>query len=104
MYFDNLRHYKELSPKEAYLMEPRITVSDKQRYCEQKGFAQLHYWPNLTSPETYNEKLLWLALHYTVRIPWWLSAQIEWDMKKYVADTVGPAICCACLWRLYRPE
>ncbi len=55
MYFDNLRHYEELSPKEAYMMEPRITVSDKQRYCEQKGFAQLHYWPNLTAPETYNE-------------------------------------------------
>lgn len=87
MYFDNLRHYKELSPKEAYLMESRITVSDKQRYCEQKGFAQLHYWPNLTSPETYNEKLLWLALHYTN--PLVAQCADKWDMKKYVADTVG---------------
>lgn len=87
MYFDDLRSYDELSPKEAYQMEDQLTLAEKQHYCEKKGFAQLHYWPNLSTPKTYNEKLLWLALHY--KNPVVARGTDKWEMKQYVAETVG---------------
>ena len=87
MYFDELRKFEVMEPKEAYLMEDKITLQEKQHYCEQKGFAQLHYWPNLKTPRSYNEKILWLALHY--KNPLIAQCTDKWEMKKYVAEKVG---------------
>lgn len=87
MYFDNLRKYEVMQPKEAYNLENDITMEEKQHYCEQKGFAQLHYWPNLKTPRSYNEKLIWLALHY--KNPLIAQCTDKWEMKKYVAEKVG---------------
>ena len=53
-----------MTPRMAYMMEEKITMDMKKHYCEQKGYKQLHYFPNLDNPQSYNEKLLWLALHY----------------------------------------
>lgn len=53
-----------MPPRMAYMMEDKITMDMKKHYCEQKGYKQLHYFPNLDNPKSYNEKLLWLALHY----------------------------------------
>lgn len=53
-----------LPPRMAYMMEDKITIDMKKHYCEQKGYKQLKYFPNLDNPQSYNEKLLWLALHY----------------------------------------
>lgn len=53
-----------LPPRMAYMMEEKITMDMKKHYCEQKGYKQLKYFPNLDNPQSYNEKLLWLALHY----------------------------------------
>lgn len=53
-----------LPPRMAYMMEEKITPDMKKHYCEQKGYKQLHYFPNLDDPKSFNEKLLWLALYY----------------------------------------
>lgn len=53
-----------MTPRMAYMMEEKITPDMKKHYCEQKGYKQLKYFPNLDNPQSYNEKLLWLALHY----------------------------------------
>lgn len=87
MYFDELRKFEVMEPKDAYLMEDKITLQEKQHYCEQKGFAQLHYWPNLKTPRSYNEKILWLALHY--KNPLIAQCTDKWEMKKYVAEKIG---------------
>lgn len=87
MYFDELRKFEVMEPKDAYLMEDKITLAEKQHYCEQKGFAQLHYWPNLKNPKSYNEKIIWLALHY--KNPLIARCTDKWEMKKYVAEKVG---------------
>lgn len=87
MYFDNLRHFDEMTPKDAYMMEDMITLEEKKHYCEQKGFAQLHYWPNLTYPRSYNEKLLWLAIHY--KNPIIARGTDKWEMKNYISELFG---------------
>ena len=53
-----------LSPRMAYMMEEKITPDMQKHYCEQKAYKQLRYFPNLDNPQSFNEKLLWLALHY----------------------------------------
>lgn len=87
MYFDELRQYEKIPPKEAYKLEDKISLAEKQHYCEQKGFAQLHYWPNLTKPTSYNEKLIWLALHY--KNPIIARGTDKWEMKQLVKEQVG---------------
>ena len=42
--------FKAISQREAWFMEDRLTVADKQHYCERKGYAQLKYFPNLDRP------------------------------------------------------
>ena len=85
--FDSLRKFEQATPKEAYLLEDKLTIQERQHYCEQKGFAQLFYWPNLTNPRSFNEKLLWLALHY--QNPTIAKAVDKYEMKGYVSDLVG---------------
>ncbi len=90
LHFDELRQYEAIEPKEAYMLEKEngISIQEKQHYCEQKGYAQLFYWPDLTHPRSFNEKLLWLALHY--QSPVVARAVDKYEMKSYVSELVGP--------------
>ena len=87
MYFSDIREYENMDPQRAFMMEEKLSIKDKQHYCEQKGAAQLFYWPNLKEPKSYNEKLLWLALHY--KNPIIRQCTDKWEMKKYVNEKVG---------------
>lgn len=85
-----------MSPRMAYMMEDKITMDMKKHYCEQKGYKQLKYFPNLTNPETFNEKLLWLALYYKnpnysiacdkARGKDWIGEKIGYE---YIIPTIG---------------
>lgn len=82
-----LQEFEPFPPKLAYLLEDQITPEIKQRYCEQKGFKQLRYFPNLDDPKSYNEKLLWLALHY--KNPHHAVASDKYKAKQWVAERIG---------------
>ncbi len=85
-----------LPPRLAYIMEDKITLDMKKHYCEQKAYKQLHYFPNLDDPKSYNEKLLWLALHYKnpdhkiasdkARAKDWIASRIG---QEYVVPLIG---------------
>ena len=83
--------FKAISQREAYLLEPTLTIREKQHYCERKGYAQLKYFPNLDEPKTYSEKLIWLALHY--KDPRIAPYTDKCEMKKHVSQLVGPEYC-----------
>lgn len=76
-----------LPPRMAYAMEDKITMDMKKHYCEQKGFKQLHYFPNLDQPKSFNEKLLWLALHY--KNPHHKVASDKARAKEWVGSRIG---------------
>jgi len=76
-----------LSPKIAYMMEDKITIDMKKHYCEQKAYKQLRYFPNLDQPKSFNEKLLWLALHY--KNPHHSIASDKYRAKQWVAERIG---------------
>lgn len=48
----------------AFALEGKITPEIQRIHCEQKAYAQLGYFPNLTNPSSLNEKIIWLALNY----------------------------------------
>ena len=76
-----------LTPRMAYAMEDKITMDMKKHYCEQKGFKQMHYFPNLDNPRSYNEKLLWLALHY--KNPHHKVASDKALAKEWIGSRIG---------------
>lgn len=88
--------FEPLPPRIAYAMEDKITLDMKKHYCEQKGYKQLRYFPNLDHPRSFNEKLLWLALHYKnpnhaiasdkARAKEWIASRIG---KEYVVPLIG---------------
>ncbi len=80
--------FRAISQREAWQLEDRLTVREKQHYCERKAYAQLKYFPNLDAPETYSEKLIWLALHY--KNPRIAQLTDKCEMKKHIAQLVGP--------------
>ncbi len=92
--FDVARNYTQLTQKEAFQMEDKISQSAKQHYCEQKAFAQMHYFPNLKNPKSFNEKLLWLALNY--KNPIIARGTDKYEMKKYVAEKIGDEYVVPC--------
>lgn len=79
--------FEVLPPRMAYVMEDKITPEMKKHYCEQKGFKQLHYFPNLDEPRSYNEKILWLALHY--KNPHHAVASDKALAKEWIGSRVG---------------
>ena len=79
--------FEVLTPRMAYAMEDKITMEMKKHYCEQKGFKQLHYFPNLDNPSTYNEKILWLALHY--KNPHHAVASDKALAKEWIGSRIG---------------
>lgn len=79
--------FQPTGPKIAYAMEDKITLDIQKHYCEQKGYKQLKYFPNLTNPRTFNEKLLWLAIYY--KNPNYSIACDKARGKDWVGERVG---------------
>lgn len=79
--------FEVLTPRMAYIMEDKITMDMKKHYCEQKGYKQMHYFPNLDDPRSYNEKLLWLALHY--KNPHHKVASDKALAKEWIGSRIG---------------
>ncbi len=79
--------FTPLLPREAFAMEDKITLQMKKHYCEQKAYAQLRYFPNLDNPQSWNEKLLWLALYY--KNPVHALASNKALAKDWIADRIG---------------
>ena len=79
--------FEPLPPMMAFAMEEKITPEMKKHYCEQKGYKQLRYFPNLDDPKSFNEKLLWLALYY--KNPHHAVASDKARAKEWVAQRVG---------------
>lgn len=80
-------YFDPLSPKEAYMMEKRITPVMQRMYCMQKAYAQMGYLPDLDEPKSFNEKIIWLALNYKhpdIRI-----AADKFAAKEYIASRIG---------------
>lgn len=80
--------FEAVSQRDAWLMEDRLTVREKQHYCERKAYAFLRYFPDLDHPQTYSEKLIWLAIHY--KNPRIAQLTDKCEMKKHIAELVGP--------------
>ena len=79
--------FLKMEPQLAYAMEDKITIDMKKHYCEQKGYKQLKYFPNLTNPQTFNEKLLWLALYY--KNPNYSIASDKARVKDWIGERIG---------------
>lgn len=52
---------------------------------------ELHKWPDLKHPKTFNEKIQWLKLHdrkseYTIMVD-------KYAVKEYVAKIIGKSVC-----------
>lgn len=88
--------FEPLPPRIAFAMEDKITIDMKKHYCEQKAFKQLRYFPNLDNPQSFNEKLLWLALYYKnphhkvasdkARAKDWIGSRVGYE---YVVPLIG---------------
>lgn len=76
-----------LPPRMAYMMEDKITPDMQKHYCEQKGYKQLRYFPNLDDPKSFNEKLLWLALNY--KNPVHAVASDKARAKQWISERIG---------------
>ncbi len=79
--------YKENTPEFAFRTESVITPQIRRIHCEQKGYKQLGYFPNLKDPKTLNEKIMWLALNY--KNPEIAVGADKGKAKKWVADRIG---------------
>ena len=85
--YDKKDFFEPVSQRECYMLEDKIPLEAKIHYCEQKAYAQLGYFPNLDNPKSYNEKIMWLALHYKNEEI--AVASDKADGKKWIADRVG---------------
>lgn len=63
-------------------------VKDDETYLKWKYFANLHKWPNLENPQTYNEKMQWLKIHY--HNPLTTRLVDKYEVKSYVEEKLGP--------------
>ena len=72
---------------QSFLMEDKITPAMQRIHCEQKGYKQLGYFPNLKQPRTLNEKIIWLALNY--KNPEIAPATNKGTAKEWITGRVG---------------
>ncbi|MBR1763566.1 MAG: hypothetical protein IJ731_09435 [Eubacterium sp.] len=79
--------FERRNEKEFFLMEDKATYEMKRHYLEERGFAEMKYFPNLSNPQTINEKILWLALNY--KHPDIARAADKTTAKDYIAERVG---------------
>ena len=80
-------YYEPLTPKEAFMMEDKITMQMQRQYCVEKAYAQMGYYPDLDNPKSFNEKIIWLALNY--KNPDIKIAADKHTAKEYIASKVG---------------
>ena len=73
--------------KEFFFMDDKATPQMKRHYLEERGMAELRYFPDLSNPKTINEKILWLALNY--KHPDIAKAADKTTAKDYIAKIVG---------------
>ena len=82
-------------PLQAFTLEEKITPEIQKIHCEQKGYKQLGYFPNLKNPKSLNEKIIWLALYYKnpdISIAADKGKAKEWISNKVGTQYVVPAI------------
>ena len=87
--------YKPNLPMTAFALEGKITPEIQRIHCEQKAYAQLGYFPNLTNPSSLNEKIIWLALNYkneNIKIAADKGRAKDWIIQRVGAEYVIPAI------------
>ncbi|GHV12247.1 glycosyl transferase [Fibrobacterales bacterium] len=48
---------------------------------------EVGYWPNLSNPQTFNEKLQWLKIHD--RKPEYTQFVDKYEVRKHIAETIG---------------
>lgn len=60
---------------------------DDERYLRWYFFLNMHKFPNLDKPVTFNEKLTWLKLHD--KHPEYSALVDKYEVKEYVAGKVG---------------
>lgn len=88
---ENALVFDDITRREAYALEPRLTLQDKRHYAQAKGYRRLGYVPNLRNPRTYNEKLIWRSLYGTNKLIPTISDKAE--VKAYVAQKIGEEYC-----------
>lgn len=84
---DREEYYEQLTPRECFMLEDKLTIKEKKQYCIQKAYAQMGYYPDLRNPKSFNEKIIWLALYY--KNPDIAIAADKATAKDYIADKVG---------------
>lgn len=60
---------------------------DDELYLKLLFLFEMHYWPDLKHPKTFNEKIQWLKLHN--RKPEFTTMVDKYSVKKFVADRIG---------------
>lgn len=60
---------------------------DDEIYLKQKFFARMGKELNISTPQTFNEKLQWLKLYN--RKPEYIMMVDKYAVRKYIADTIG---------------
>ena len=84
---DPATYYNPLTPRECFMMEDKITLKEQKQHCIQKAYKQMGYCPNIDNPQSFNEKIIWLALYY--KNPNIKIAADKHLAKKYISDIVG---------------
>lgn len=87
--------YNPNTPEYAFTIDSKITPMMQQIHCEQKGYKQLGYFPNVKNPKTLNEKIIWLALNYKnpdIRIASDKSTAKEWASDRIGKEHIIPKI------------
>ncbi len=79
--------YEVNPPLRAFALEDKLTPEIQRIHCEQKAYKQLKYFPNLKNPQTLNEKIIWLALHY--KNPHIAVAADKGKAKEWIGARVG---------------
>lgn len=79
--------YENNTPLQAFMMEDKITPEIQKIHCEQKGYKQLGYFPNLKNPRSLNEKIMWLALYY--KNPDIAVATDKHTAKEWIGNRIG---------------
>lgn len=70
----------------AIVSRSRFILPDKF-LVEMVYRLNMHEWPNLKNPKTFNEKLTWLKIYY--RNPSYTPLVDKYNVKDYVKETIG---------------
>jgi len=70
-----------------YLYQDNLTDGFKKALIEERFYKEVGYFPNLTNPTTFNEKINWLKLYYKNDT---LSRCVDkYEMKNYIKEQLG---------------